>query len=103
MPGGWFCLDTPNRRVTELQLGADVLSNPDHKLEYTHEHLSRLLRDGGFDIAGAYGLSLADASLAHGAFDEAEVAAEARRLRGDRRLLFPRVHVPPARRLAATD
>ena len=53
VPGGWFCLDTPNRRVTELQLGADVLSNPDHKLEYTHEHLSRLLRDGGFEIVGS--------------------------------------------------
>jgi SAM-dependent methyltransferase len=74
VPGGWFCLDTPNRRVTELQLGADVLSNPDHKLEYTHEHLSRLLRDGGFEIVGSYGLSLADESLARGVFDEAEVA-----------------------------
>jgi hypothetical protein len=74
VPGGWFCLDTPNRRVTELQLGADVLSNPDHKIEYTHEHLSRLLRDRGFEILGAYGLSLADASLARGEFDEAEVA-----------------------------
>jgi SAM-dependent methyltransferase len=74
VPGGWFCLDTPNRRVTELQLGADVFSNPDHKLEYTHEHLSRLLRSGGFEIVGSYGLSLADESLARGVFDEAEVA-----------------------------
>lgn len=75
-PGGWFCLDTPNRRVTELQLGPNLLSNPDHKLEYTHEHLSALLRDAGFDIVGAYGLGLAEASCARGDFDVTEVAAK---------------------------
>ena len=53
-----------------------MLSNPDHKLEYTHEHLSALLRDAGFDVVGAYGLSLADESLATGEFDTAEVAAK---------------------------
>ena len=74
VPGGWFCLDTPNRRVTALQLGPDVLTNPDHKLEYTHEHLSRLLHDAGFDVVDAFGLSLADESLARGDFDQAEVA-----------------------------
>jgi SAM-dependent methyltransferase len=76
VPGGWFCLDTPNRRVTALQLGADVLSNPDHKLEYTHEHLSGLLRDAGFDVAAAYGLSLAAKSMRNGVFDPDEVAAQ---------------------------
>lgn len=76
VPGGWFCLDTPNRRVTELQLGPDVLSNPDHKLEYTHEHLSGLLHDAGFQIDGAYGLSLANDSLANDEFDITEVAAK---------------------------
>jgi SAM-dependent methyltransferase len=75
VPGGWFCLDTPNRRVTALQLGSGVLSNPDHKLEYTHEHLSAMLREAGFDIVGAYGLNLAAESLASGEFDLAEVAA----------------------------
>ncbi|HEV7523685.1 MAG TPA: methyltransferase domain-containing protein [Acidimicrobiia bacterium] len=75
-PGGWFCLDTPNRRVTALQLGPDTLSNPDHKLEYTHEHLSALLRDAGFEIVGEYGLSLANESLADARFDTDEVAAK---------------------------
>jgi SAM-dependent methyltransferase len=75
-PGGSFCVDTPNRRVTELQLGRDLLSNPDHKLEYTHEHLSTVLRDAGFDVVGEYGLSLADESLASGRFDPDEVAAK---------------------------
>lgn len=76
VPGGWFCLDTPNRRVTALHLGPDVLSNPDHKLEYTHAHLGGLLHDAGFDISGAYGLSLADESMARGEFSLAEVAAK---------------------------
>ena len=76
VPGGWFCLDTPNRRVTALQLGADVLSNPDHKLEYTHQQLSALLRDAGFTVVHAYGLNLADESLARAHFDVAEVAAK---------------------------
>jgi SAM-dependent methyltransferase len=75
-PGGWFCLDTPNRRVTALQLGPEVLSNPDHKLEYTHEHLSTLLREADLSVVGAHGLSLADRSLAAGEFDAAEVAAK---------------------------
>jgi len=53
-----------------------VLSNPDHKLEYTHVHLSGLLRDAGLDVVGAYGLSLADESMASGEFSVAEVAAK---------------------------
>jgi SAM-dependent methyltransferase len=76
VPGGWFCLDTPNRRVTELQLGPDVFSNPDHKLEYTHEQLSSMLVEAGFDVVGAYGLGLATDSLARGKFDAGEVAAK---------------------------
>ena len=75
-PGGWFCVDTPNRRVTELQLGPHVLSNPDHKLEYTHQHLSGLLVEAGLVIECAYGLSLAEDSLDAGEFDTAEVAAK---------------------------
>ena len=74
--GGWFCLDTPNRRVTELQLGREVLSNPDHKLEYRHERLAAMLEEAGFEIVDAFGLGLAEGSLAAGTFADAEVAAE---------------------------
>jgi hypothetical protein len=62
--------------VTALQLGAEVLTNPDHKLEYTHPHLAGLLTDAGFDVVGAYGLSLADESMTNGEFDVTEVAAK---------------------------
>ena len=76
--------------------GADVLSNPDHKLEYTHEHLSGLLRDAGFEVVGAYGLGLADESLGGRGVRHGRGRGQARRVRGDRRLLLPRVHVPHA-------
>ena len=88
VPGGWFCLDTPNRRVTELQLGPDVFSNPDHKLEYTHEHLSGLLATPASTSSAAYGLGLADESFAAGEFERRRGRGEARRVRGDRRLYF---------------
>jgi SAM-dependent methyltransferase len=75
-PGGWFCVDTPNRRVTELQTGADLLTNPDHKLEYTHEQLSAMLVEAGFEITGAYGLNLAAESVRNSRFDTRAVAAQ---------------------------
>jgi SAM-dependent methyltransferase len=73
-PGGWFCLDTPNRRATELMLGAGKLSNPDHKLEYTHEQLTALLRDAGFEIVGAFGLNHLGDLFDKGEFDDALAA-----------------------------
>jgi hypothetical protein len=72
-PGGWFCLDTPNRRITALQLG-DALTNPDHELEYTDEQLTAKLVSAGFEIAGAYGLSYCGESAAKGVFSAEEMA-----------------------------
>lgn len=54
-PGGWFCLDTPNRRVTQKLCG-DCFCNPDHKIEYTHEALAAKLRRGGFEIVEQLGV-----------------------------------------------
>jgi SAM-dependent methyltransferase len=73
VPGGWFGVDTPNRRVTAIQLG-ESLSNVDHKVEYTHAELSAMLVDAGFEIAGAFGLSYAGESVAKGVFDPDGVA-----------------------------
>jgi predicted SAM-dependent methyltransferase len=70
-PGGAFCLDTPNRAVTILQ-SPDKLINPDHKHEYTHPELCRLLEEGGFVIREAKGLCLAAESLRQGRFIEAD-------------------------------
>ncbi len=72
-PGGWFCLDTPNRRATAVDLGDDF-SNPDHKIEYTDAQLAQMLVDAGFTIEARYGLSYVGESLAKGEFDPEEVA-----------------------------
>ena len=73
-PGGWFCLDTPNRRATELMLGPGTLSNPDHKLEYTHERLVALLGSAGFDVIGEFGLNHLGDRFDKGEFDDAVAA-----------------------------
>ena len=73
-PHGWFCLDTPNRVATELMLGVGQLSNPDHKHEYTHDELSTLLEEAGFDVVGSYGLNHLGDCVARGEFDSDVVA-----------------------------
>lgn len=73
-PGGWFCVDTPNRSATRLAVG-DVYSNPDHKIEYDHEHLSAMLRAAGFEVTASYGLNYMGESMAKGRFDIVECAA----------------------------
>jgi hypothetical protein len=72
-PGGWFCLDTPNRRATEIELGDDF-SNPDHKIEYTDAQLAALLEAAGFEISARYGLAYVGESIAKGEFDGQEQA-----------------------------
>ncbi|MFN4258880.1 MAG: methyltransferase domain-containing protein [Gemmataceae bacterium] len=70
-PGGYFCLDTPNRAVTVLQSPNNWI-NPDHKYEYTHAEMARLLAETGWLIREAKGLCLAEQSLRAGNFLEAD-------------------------------
>ena len=98
VPGGWFCLDTPNRRVTAMQLGPDVLSNPDHKLEYTHAHLSELLRDAGLRRGRCVRTQPRRRVTLDRRVRHRGGRGQARRVRRDRGLLLPRVHVPAGRR-----
>jgi predicted SAM-dependent methyltransferase len=70
-PGGWFCLDTPNRALTRLQFRRRFI-NPDHKHEYTHAELSGLLEQSGFSIRDAKGLVLLQQSARQRRFLEAE-------------------------------
>jgi predicted SAM-dependent methyltransferase len=72
VPGGYFCLDTPNRRVTSLQ--GENFVDPDHKIEYTHTVLSKKLTDAGFKICEAKGLHYARECLDSGSFSEQQVA-----------------------------
>jgi hypothetical protein len=70
-PGGHFCLDTPNRAVTRLQL-PDSFVNPDHKFEFTHPQMVELLTEPGFEIVEAKGMCLASESVRTGTFDVME-------------------------------
>ena len=54
-PGGSFCLDTPNRRVTKEIFSKDYC-HIDHKIEYTDESLSAKLEKHGFVIKKRLGL-----------------------------------------------
>ncbi len=74
VPGGWFCVDTPNLRATQLMHPQGELSNPDHKLEYTVASLTDLVRDAGFEVAATYGLNHVGACFERGEFDDAIAA-----------------------------
>ena len=56
-PGGYFCLDTPNGRITRIQ--QDKFVDPDHKIEYTHQQLHAALASGGFEVCESKGLNYA--------------------------------------------
>ena len=68
-PGGHFCFDTPNRKVTILQFPNYVVD--DHKYEYTHQEMTELLEGHGFAVREAKGMALMDQSVREGRFIEA--------------------------------
>lgn len=51
---GHFCLDTPNRNLTEIHTTGWI--HPEHKIEYRREHLERNLKKAGFRIEHELGL-----------------------------------------------
>lgn len=55
-PGGYFCLDTPNRRITQIQC-PDQFIHPEHKIEYTVPQLIDYLSQAGFKIDQVMGLA----------------------------------------------
>lgn len=55
-PGGQFCLDTPNRLMTEIHVGTGGWIHPEHKIEYYPDRLQRNLRRAGFTIVDQVGL-----------------------------------------------
>jgi SAM-dependent methyltransferase len=70
-PGGFFCLDTPNRLITKIHT-ADIgggFVHPDHKLEYTPQELARELEKAGFEIVECKGVCEMPRTVASGRFD----------------------------------
>jgi SAM-dependent methyltransferase len=57
-PGGYFCLDTPNRLMTEIHTkDADVeFIHPEHKIEYYPKKLQKKLKKAGFKIRDKRGI-----------------------------------------------
>ena len=70
-PGGHFCFDTPNRKVTILQFPDFIVD--DHKYEYTHQEMTAMLEGHGFAVREAKGMALMDRSVREGRFDHKEV------------------------------
>ena len=70
-PGGHFCLDTPNRRVTKIHTrplhGGFI--HPEHQHEYHAAELRELLVESGFEIADERGVCEMPRTLATGHFD----------------------------------
>lgn len=67
-PGGHLALDTPNWAVTAIMCKAQgvELSNPDHKIEYTHPQLSGMLEEAGLEIVRAQGIGYMPRTVATG-------------------------------------
>lgn len=57
-PGGSFCLDTPNRLITEIHTAwsGGGFIHPEHKLEYYPKQLQKVLRSAGFKIVDMRGV-----------------------------------------------
>ncbi|EWY42831.1 hypothetical protein N825_01185 [Skermanella stibiiresistens SB22] len=57
-PGGMFCLDTPNGRITNIHAATAGLKfiHPEHFIEYDPDHLASLLTTSGFEIVHRYGV-----------------------------------------------
>jgi FkbM family methyltransferase len=68
--GGVFCLDTPNRLLTEIHtatIGGGFI-HPEHYIEYYPEHLIQILKTAGFIIKKSYGICEMPKTIATGEF-----------------------------------
>jgi SAM-dependent methyltransferase len=71
-PGGRFCLDTPNARLTRLQSPTSLI-HPEHKKEYLVSELRQMLERHGFLIVKELGINPMPNSIASQSFDYQEM------------------------------
>jgi SAM-dependent methyltransferase len=71
-PGGHFCLDTPNGRLTRIQ-SPHQLIHPEHQKEYFVGEFAAKLTATGFRIEKTLGICPLPRSLASGRFDYEEM------------------------------
>jgi len=74
VPGGIFCLDTPNRGLTEIQTRGhgDGLIHPDHRHEFRAPELRGLLEAAGFVVEAEHGICTMPQTRATGTFHYAD-------------------------------
>jgi SAM-dependent methyltransferase len=82
-PGGRFCLDTPNARLTKIQNPPDGLIHPEHIKEYTPDELRSKLLNAGFTITRQIGLCPMPYSVAANEFDYDEMVVGAKHFSDD--------------------
>jgi len=75
-PGGWFCLDTPNRDLTRRQSPHGWI-HPQHQMEYTPAQLQELLTDAGLELVCLRGLALMPWTQRTGLFWPGEIRPDA--------------------------
>lgn len=66
--GGYFCLDTPNARLTRLQ-SPGALIHAEHKKEYYFEEIKQKLTSAGFSIEETGGICPMRESIRSGVFN----------------------------------
>ncbi|MEM0979404.1 MAG: methyltransferase domain-containing protein [Cyanobacteria bacterium P01_H01_bin.58] len=71
-PGASFCLDTPNRKLTRLQVKQDFV-HPEHKIEYTPDGLRDVLVAAGFSMVEQKAVSPMPISYRIGRFNRLEL------------------------------
>ncbi len=77
VPGGNFCLDTPNAKVTRI-LSPDALIHPEHQKEYLPSEVKDKLVGVGFKIEEMLGVVPMPETLRTGVFDDGEMARNIR-------------------------
>lgn len=70
-PGGYFCLDTPNAKLTRIHSPDDFI-HPEHKVEYIPDDLIEMLKHGGFEVLETGGICPMPETARTGVFDETE-------------------------------
>ncbi|UCF93856.1 MAG: methyltransferase domain-containing protein [Desulfobacterales bacterium] len=66
-PGGHFCFDTPNRRITAIQ-SPEAFIHPEHKIEYFYQDLIHKLSQTGFEIVQTIGIGRAEEVICQNQF-----------------------------------
>ncbi|MEM6401339.1 MAG: methyltransferase domain-containing protein [Cyanobacteria bacterium P01_D01_bin.116] len=71
-PNGYFCLDTPNRHMTLLQVKQGFV-HPEHKIEYSPKELINKLTEIGFNVVQQKAVSPMPISYQRGRFNRLEL------------------------------